>query len=103
MFALVVRFDLHDAAAAAQFDALTATLVEQVAAKEPGTLAYVTHTVEGAPLARLFYEAYADLDAFEAHNDTEHVKTFLEARAPLIADRRVERLTSGPGAGLPPT
>jgi quinol monooxygenase YgiN len=101
MFAIVVRFDLRDATAAAQFDAITAKLVDEVAAKEPGTLVYATHAVEDAPLARVFYEVYRDRAAFDAHNDTDHVKAFLEARAPLIADRRPERLTPGPAAGLP--
>ncbi|OLB81148.1 MAG: antibiotic biosynthesis monooxygenase [Actinobacteria bacterium 13_2_20CM_2_71_6] len=101
MFALVVRFDLRDEHAATQFDAITGELVDQVTAKEPGTLIYVAHTIEGAPLGRLFYEVYADPAAFETHNETEHVKAFLAARAAFIADRRVERLTPAHAKGLP--
>jgi quinol monooxygenase YgiN len=101
MFAIVVRFDLRDEQAAAQFDAITAKLVGQVAANEPGTLLYLTHTVQDAPLARVFYELYRDQAAFEAHNASDHVKAFLEARSPLLADRRPERLTPGPAAGVP--
>ena len=100
MFAIVVRFDLRDERTAAEFDAITAKLVAEIAMKEPGTLLYLTHTVQDAPLSRVFYELYQDQDAFDAHNATDHVKSFLEARAPLLADRRPERLTPGVASGL---
>src|SRR5256885_16573223 len=93
MYALAVRFDVRDEEAVAQFDALARDLVEQIAANEPGTLLYTVHTIEGEPLARLFYEVYADADAFQTHQDAEYVKAFLSARAPLLAARRVERVT----------
>ena len=51
MFALVVRFDCRDAAAAARFDELTAEAVRLIAEREPGTLVYATAAVEGEPLA----------------------------------------------------
>ena len=89
MFALVVRFDLHDQAAAAQFDALTGELAQHIASKEPGTLVYATHTVEDAPLARLFYEVYVDRAAFNSHNQTEHVRgphLFVDARCTVATD-----------------
>jgi quinol monooxygenase YgiN len=101
MFALVVRFDIHDEESAAKFDVLTRDLVEQIRANEPGTLIYTTHTIANEPLARLFYEVYLDADAFQTHQDTEHVKAFLTAREPLLASRRVERLTPAETKGLP--
>src|SRR5829696_3542986 len=64
MFALVVRFDCGDQAAVTRFDELTAAVVHEISEKEPGTLVYATHSVEGAPLARIFYEVYRDRDAF---------------------------------------
>ena len=100
MFALAVRFEVHDEQAAAQFDALAHDLVEHIKAKEPGTLLYVTHTIESEPLARLFYEVYADEDAFQAHQDAEYVEAFLTARVPLLADRRIERLRPAFAKGL---
>ncbi|TML28163.1 MAG: antibiotic biosynthesis monooxygenase [Actinobacteria bacterium] len=100
MYALAVRFDVRDEEADAQFDALARNLVEQIEANEPGTLLYATHTIEGEPLARLFYEVYADEDAFQAHQDAEYVKAFLTARVPLLADRRVERLRPAFAKGL---
>ena len=41
--------------------------MEAVKANEPGTLVYASHTVEGQPLQRIFYELYRDEAAFEAH------------------------------------
>jgi quinol monooxygenase YgiN len=100
MIALVVRFDLLDEEAATRFDALATELIAQITANEPGALVYASHTVDGQPLARLFYEAYVDRDAFQAHQDAEHTKTFLAARTPLLADRRVEVLTPVIAKGL---
>jgi quinol monooxygenase YgiN len=78
MYAIAVRFDLRNEAAAASFDAMTRRLVDEVTANEPDTLVYATHRVEGAPLARVFYEVYRDRAAFEAHNTSDHVKVFLK-------------------------
>ncbi len=101
MFALVVRFDLAPDGAAS-FDRLVAETVPLILAREPGTLLYVTHSVEGAPLARVFYEVYADRAAFDAHEDQVHVKRFLAERGQyLSAPARVEFVTPGPAKGLP--
>lgn len=101
MFALVVRFDIRDEESAAMFDELTEQTVEQIRAKEPGTLVYSTHKVNGEPLARLFYEVYADDDAFQAHETAEHVIGFHEAKNPLLISHRVEFLTPAAAKGLP--
>jgi quinol monooxygenase YgiN len=100
MFALVVRFDCRDQAAVARFDELTAELVQQITEKEPGALIYATHSVEGAPLARIFYEVYRDRDAFQAHEDADHVQRFHARKDPLLVDRRVEFLSPGSATGL---
>jgi quinol monooxygenase YgiN len=100
VIALVVRFDLLDEPAAARFDALAAGLIAQVSVNEPGALVYASHTVDGEPLARVFYEAYRDRDAFQAHQDAAHTKAFLAARAPLLAERRIEFLTPTVTTGL---
>ena len=98
--ALVVRFDVHDEASAARFDELTAEVVAAIAAHEPGTLVYATHVVRGEPLARVFYEVYADEAAFAAHEQAPHVVAFHAAKAPLLAgEPRVELLVAG--VGLP--
>ena len=101
MLALVVRFDLRDQAAAALFDELLATALPQIE-QEPGTLIYLTHTVEDEPLVRVFYELYADRDAFIAHEAYEHTRRFLTAKDELLAGVRVEFLGEPAGAGIPP-
>ena len=91
--ALVVRFDVRDEAAAARFDELTAVVVAAVAAHEPGTLVYATHTVGDEPLARVFYEVYADDAAFAAHEEAAHVVAFHAAKESLlVGEPRVEFL-----------
>ncbi|WP_436493446.1 putative quinol monooxygenase [Actinokineospora sp. HUAS TT18] len=101
MWALVVRFDLRDESAAAEFDALVADLTPRIAAEEPGTLVYAVHTIEGTPLSRLFYEVYADKNAFDQHEQQEHTKRFLAAREQYLRDFRVEFLGAPSGKGVP--
>ena len=95
---IVVRFDLvDDDGAVEQFDLLTAAVVEQIAAHEPGTLVYSTHRVQEAPRARVFYEMYADDAALQAHEDAPHVRAFHAAKEPLLAGPpRVELVVPGP-------
>jgi len=93
LFALVVRFDLTDPAAAERFDALVADLLPQIAAAEPGTLTYAVHAVANAPLSRVFYECYADRDAFDEHERQPHTRRFLDSREVTLAGQRVEFLT----------
>jgi quinol monooxygenase YgiN len=104
MVGLVVRFELPDEESARRFDQLTAEAVAQITAKEPGTLAYITHGVTGEPLARVFYELYADEAAFQNHEQAAHVIDFHARKNPLLAgEPRVQFLTPGPGKGLPIT
>ncbi len=100
VFALVVRFDLHDTAAATAFDALVAEVLPQIAAHEPGTLVYATHVVEDEPLARVFYEVYTDRDAHRAHEAAPHTAHFLAAKDRLVASARVDFLTTPTGKGV---
>ncbi|MET7773406.1 antibiotic biosynthesis monooxygenase [Nocardia sp. NPDC005366] len=101
MYALVVRFDLRDPASAEAFDVLVADTVRQIRDLEPGTLSYVTHRVEGEPLARLFYEVYEDRAAFDAHEAQPHTVRFLTERDRFIVTTRVEFLTPTSGKALP--
>jgi quinol monooxygenase YgiN len=99
--ALVVRFDLVDEASAERFDDLTGRAVAAITAKEPGTLVYATHTVQGAPLSRMFYEVYADEAAFQAHEQAPHVIDFHAEKEPLLSGAPVVHfLTPGPTRGL---
>ncbi|GAA1607307.1 putative quinol monooxygenase [Catellatospora bangladeshensis] len=101
MFALVVRFDIRDAQSAVRFDELTEQAVEHIRAKEPGTLVYAAHKVDGEPLARVFYEVYADDQAFQAHEAARHVIAFHAAKDPLLVSHRVEFLSPTTATGLP--
>ncbi|MCX4098113.1 putative quinol monooxygenase [Nocardia sp. alder85J] len=100
MFALVVRFDLH-ADRAAKFDELVASTVASILEKEPGTLVYATHRVEGEPLTRIFYEVYRDRAAFDEHERQPHTLRFLSERDQYVATARVEFLTPAATKGLP--
>jgi quinol monooxygenase YgiN len=97
---IVVRFDLRDEEAAAEFDRLASEVVEQIRRREPGTVVYRTHTVEGEPLARVFYEVYADEAALEAHEAADHVRRFHAQKArTLRGEPRVELVRDGGGTG----
>jgi quinol monooxygenase YgiN len=100
MFALVVRFELKDDAAAVGFDGLVAETAAGIAG-EAGTQVYAVHGVVDEPLARVFYEVYRDRAAFEAHEAQAHTRRFLREREQYLAGVRVEFLTSGVGKGLP--
>lgn len=78
-YALHVRFTTRDADSAAQFDALVERTLEGIRS-EPATLVYVVHVPEDEPLVRVFYELYADYDAFQAHENQAHTKAFLKER-----------------------
>jgi quinol monooxygenase YgiN len=99
VFALVVRFDLPDAAAARAFDELTASAVPLIRAHEPGTLVYETYAVEGEPLARVFYEVYRDRDAHVEHERQPHTAAFLTTVGTLVAQTRVELLAQAQSDG----
>ncbi|MEV5605726.1 antibiotic biosynthesis monooxygenase [Streptomyces sp. NPDC052299] len=87
-FALTVRFTLRDGDAALRFDALVAEVVEAIRA-EPGTLVYVVHTPVDEPLTRVFYELYADRNAFGAHEDQAHTRHFLKEREQFLTSTDV--------------
>ena len=98
-FGLCVRFTCKDEAAAEGYDQLVAETIEAIKANEPGTLVYASHTVEGQPLQRIFYELYRDRAAFEAHEASPHTRRYLEARDQYLASTEVDWLTLQTGKG----
>jgi hypothetical protein len=54
MLGLMVRFTCRDEASAAAYDRLVSATAQGI--REPGTLVYAVHTVQGKPLERVFYE-----------------------------------------------
>ncbi|MGW7320008.1 putative quinol monooxygenase [Streptomyces sp. NPDC054865] len=87
-YALTVRFSLRNSEAARQFDALVTETAAGIRS-EPGTLVYVVHTPVGEPLVRVFYELYADRDAFQAHEEQAHTRHFLTARKEYLTSTDV--------------
>jgi len=70
-------------AAKGKGDALAALFVEQSASvrqNEPGCLVYRAHRLARDPDLFLFYEAYADDAALEAHRKAPHLAAFRERR-----------------------
>jgi quinol monooxygenase YgiN len=86
-FGLVVRFVIKDGHEQ-RFDELVATTLAGIRDREPATLVYASHAVQGEPRTRVFYELYRDRDAFDAHEAQNHVRHFLSAR-----DEHVESFT----------
>src|ERR1700761_2991201 len=99
MFGLCVRFTCKDQASAEAYDRLVAETVEAIKADEPGTLVYATHTIEGQPLQRIFYELYRDRAAFEVHKASPATRRYLEQRDQYLARTEVDRLTLQTGKG----
>lgn len=59
-------------------------MVEKAEAKEPGTVAYVLHRLQDDPSELVFYEVYADDEAFKNHMGTEHMKAMRGAFGDLF-------------------
>ncbi|MFB7473356.1 putative quinol monooxygenase [Kitasatospora sp. NPDC056184] len=98
-FGLVVRFVAHDAAAAHAFDRLARETLEQIRAMEPGTLVSINHAVPDQPRVRVFYELYADREAFEEHERQPHVRRFLAERGQYLESFEVTFLDEIDGKG----
>ncbi|GAA2674236.1 putative quinol monooxygenase [Actinoplanes palleronii] len=96
-FGLVVRFTLRDDQAARDFDELIDRTAAGIRQSEPGTLAYVVHTVPDEPLVRVFYELYADRAAFDAHEQQPHTRHFLTERDRFVTSTEVTFLTAHGG------
>ena len=101
MYGLAVLFTLragHEPA----FDQLVAETLPSIKEREPGTLVYAVHRVEGGgPEARVFYELYEDRAAFEEHERQPHVRRFLAEREQHTVAVRVDRLSFVAGKGVP--
>jgi quinol monooxygenase YgiN len=97
-FGLIVRFRLRDGQAASGFDELVARTVPEIERHEPGTLAYVVHSVPDEPLVRVFYELYADRAAFDAHERQPHTLHFLTERERFLSGVEVTFLHAESGS-----
>ena len=59
-------------------------MVASVAANEPGALAYVAHRVAGSAGEFVFYEAYADEAAKDAHMKTPYLQELIGRVGPVF-------------------
>ena len=75
----------------AEFDRLTEQVVEQVRAKEPGTLVYIVHAVPTAPMQRILYEVYQDRAAYDEHLSLPYMTRYMaERRSMVLATNAIE-------------
>jgi quinol monooxygenase YgiN len=95
-FGLVVRFTVRPGSEAA-FDELVRVTTAGIREHETSTLVYACHHVEASPYERIFYELYANREAFEAHEMQPHTRHFLAAREPLLQSTAVDFLSLADG------
>jgi quinol monooxygenase YgiN len=100
MFGLCVRFTCKDEVSAEAYDRLVAETIEAIKTKEPGTIVYASHMVDGQPLQRIFYELYRDEAAFDAHGAAPHTRRYLAERDQYLANTEVDYLTLQAGKGV---
>ncbi len=74
------------------FLALARSFAGECLSQEPGCRQFDVVLLEDAPLAVLFYEAYDDLAAFEAHGRAAHLAVFKAAFKGLVVGERPLRL-----------
>jgi quinol monooxygenase YgiN len=56
---------------------------------DPGAITYVLHRNIKDPNEFFVFEQYEDEKAIEYHTSTDHFKTYREATADLVVDRRI--------------
>ena len=91
LYGRIAIYTLLDAGAD-EFDRLAEHVVEQARTGEPGTLAYVVHSVPSAPLQRILYQLYADRAAYDRHQERPYVADFETRRRPLVLATNVIEL-----------
>lgn len=69
-------------------------MADSVQAQEPGALAYLCHRSQADPSEIIFFEMYADDDAFQAHSQTPHMGEMRAGFGELfdLSQVKVERL-----------
>jgi quinol monooxygenase YgiN len=97
----LLRVECRDNAAAAEFDKLTAKVFQDVSDREPSTLVFAIHAVDGQPLTRVFYEVYRDQAGADIHARGESLRELLARQDSLVAGAQIEQLTLDQAKGLP--
>ena len=71
----------------AEFTTAAKEMIATVKAAEPGTLAYILHQNSKDPTEFIYYEAYQDQAAFDAHGKTDHMRAFGGKIGAILAGR----------------
>jgi quinol monooxygenase YgiN len=71
----------------AEFTTAAKEMIATVKTAEPGTLAYILHQNSKDPTEFIYYEAYKDQAAFDAHGKTDHMKAFGGKIGSILAGR----------------
>jgi quinol monooxygenase YgiN len=83
---VVARWEAKDGQADKVADILSRFLPE--AQREPGAKLFLISRAKDNPAQFLFYELFANEDAFKAHQESAHFKTYIAGQAlPLLANR----------------
>ncbi|WP_305883755.1 putative quinol monooxygenase [Actinoallomurus soli] len=98
----ITMYTLHDGHQEA-FDRLAAEVTRAVIEREPGTLVYACHSVDSAPLQRIFYQLFRDAAAVENHTRQPHVQRFAgEVRSHVAGTNVIELTATAAKVALPP-
>ena len=84
---VIAEFEVRPEAFA-DFAALARSFAEECLESEPGCRQFDVVLLETTPQGVLFYEAYDDEAAFEAHCRSAHLARFKSAFPPLIVGER---------------
>ena len=91
-FVIIAEFDVKPEGLE-RFLALARDDASQSVAKEPGCHQFDVTVEQSEPNRVVLYEVYDDEAAFDAHLQTPHLATFRDGIEPLVAGRKVRRLT----------
>ena len=96
MTTVVASFNIKEDKQAEAEEALK-EMAAAVESNEPGALAYAIHRDEKDPTRIVFFEMYADRDAFKTHTGTPHFMAFQQKLAALadlstVSIQRLERI-----------
>ena len=87
---VIAEFVVH-AGSLDEFMALARRFAQECLDSEPGCWQFDVVQLESTPNGVLFYEAYDDAAAFEAHRESAHLARFKDAFPPLIIGERALR------------
>jgi quinol monooxygenase YgiN len=78
-----------DPAQLANYAAAVKKEMEVSVGVEPGVLAIYAVSIKGSPTHLRFFEIYADQNAYEAHRESPHFKSYVETTKDMILSRKL--------------